>query len=74
MEHSMLFFVSQKNICKKGVPDMEIPFVMRKENTPATYSEPVQESLKNTGDSSKKDARTVRKTRAERRKAAAGKK
>ena len=36
--------------------------------------EPVQESLKNTGDSSKKDARTVRKTRAERRKAAAGKK
>ena len=36
--------------------------------------EPVQESLKNTGDNSKKDARTVRKTRAERRKAAAGKK
>lgn len=32
----MLFFVSQKNICKKGVPDMEIPFVMRKENSPAT--------------------------------------
>lgn len=36
--------------------------------------EPAQDSLKNTGDSSKKDARTVRKTRAERRKAAAGKK
>ena len=33
-----------------------------------------KESLKNTGDSSKKDAQTVRKTRAERRKAAAGKK
>lgn len=32
----LFFFVSQKNICKKGIPDMEIPFVMRKENSLAT--------------------------------------
>ena len=37
MEYSMLFFFdSLKDICIKGIPDMEIPFVMRKENSPAT--------------------------------------